>query len=173
MIEIETVLKICGTISAVAGTFAILYKIYRYWHPAIVSVSYTLHLTRDKSDSIAITITNRSNVPIYIQSCRLRCTYSTLALVIRHLRQPFLRPSLYPNLRYNSCIYKFIDTEPVKLDPSQQKTFVKIIYEHPLNALYGPMLIASIQLTTGRIIRSKKISSPTVWKKIGNRGKTV
>ncbi len=168
---IEVFLKICGAISVVATALAIICKAYRHLHPATVSISYTISALNDKPDSIAVTVTNRVNVPIYIKSCSIRCTYSALNLIGRHLRRPLLRPSLYPNLRYNSCVYQFVDGDPVKLEPAQQTTLSRTIYEHPLNALDGPMLIAFVMLTTDRTIRSKKMPSPPVWRMIGKRGK--
>ena len=168
---VETFLKICGAISVIAAAFTILFKGYRHWHPIIASISCTIYAIKERPDSIAVTITNRSNVPVYIESCSVRCTYSIIEIVKRHLRQPFLRPSLYSNLRYNSCVYQLVEQKPIKLEPAEQTTLTNEIYEHPLNALYGPMLIAFVTLTTGRTVKSKKMQSPPVWRMIGRRGK--
>jgi len=168
---VDTFLKICGSISVVAAALAIFYKGFRYWHPAKASISYTISALKERPDSIAVTITNKSSVTIYIQSCSVRCTYSFIELIGRHLRRPFLRPSLYPNLRYNSCVYQFVENNPIKLEPAEQITLTNEIYEHPLNALYGPMLISFVTLTTGRTIKSKRMQSPPVWRLIGERGK--
>ena len=168
---VATLLKICSAISVVAAALAILYKVYRHRHPVIVSISYTISALKERPDSIAVTITNRSSAPVYIQSCSVRSTYSILELIKCHLRSPFLRPSLYPNLRYNSSVYQFVEQTPIKLEPAEQATPAKEIYEHPLNALYGPMLIAFVTLTTGRTVKSKRILSPPIWRMIGRRGK--
>ena len=168
---IDSFLKICGAISVVAAALAILYKVYRYLQPVTASISYTISALKENPDSIAVTITNRSSAPIYVQSCSIRCTYSDFELIKRHLKKPFLRPSLYPNLRYNSCVYQFVGAEPIKIDPSEQKTLSKNIYEHPLNALYGPKLISFVTLTSGRTVISKKMPCPQIWRMIGSRGK--
>lgn len=170
---IDDILKICGAISIVAGVIIIAYKCFRYLYPATCSISYTLSAVRENPDSIAVTITNRSNAPIYIQSCTVRCTYSAVYIAKLHMLNPFLHPRLYQNLRYNSCVYSFIKDEPVRLEPSQQTKLVKTIYEHPLNALYGPKLIAFVKLTTGRTVKSKRMPSPVAWQKIGSRGKVL
>ncbi len=80
-------------------------------------------------------------------------------------------PRLYPNLRYNGAVYQFVHGEPVKLEAAQLKEFKEDIYEHPLNAIYGPMLLARAVLTTGRVIRSRRMQAPPVWRKIGQRGR--
>lgn len=167
----DTLLKICGGITVIAAAIAIFYKLYRYWQPVSASISYSLDLRIDEPDSIEVEITNKSTVPVYIKSCVVRCTYSFMQLTVMHLKKPLLRPSLYPNLKYNSCVYEFVDNEPIKLESSELKSLKIKIHEHPLNALYGPMLISFVTLTTGRVIGSKKIPSPPVWRMIGRRGK--
>jgi hypothetical protein len=168
---VATFLEICGAISVVAAALAIIFQAYRYFRPANASISYTISAIKENSDSLAVTITNRSSQPIYIESCIVRSTYSMSEIIKRHLRRPLLRPSFYPNLRYNSCIYQLIDGEPERLEPSQQITLSKSIYEHRLNALHGPLLIAFVKLTTGRIVKSEKMLCPPVWRMIGMRGK--
>ena len=82
-----------------------------------------------------------------------------------------LSPRLYQNLRYNSAVYKLIGKDPLKLEPGQLVELKRDIYEHPLNALYGPMLIAFVELTNGRVVRSKRMPSPPAWRMIGRRGR--
>ncbi|PCJ91344.1 MAG: hypothetical protein COA46_07770 [Porticoccaceae bacterium] len=168
---LDTLLKICGGISVIAAAIVVFYKLYRNLQPISTSISYTLDLRNDVPDSIEVEVTNRSSSPVYIKSCEVRCTYSFMQLTVMHLKRPFLRPSLYPNLRYNSCVYEFIEDQPVKLEASELKALKINIHEHPLNALYGPLLISFTTLTTGRVMKSKKMPSPPVWKTIGMRGK--
>lgn len=88
-----------------------------------------------------------------------------------HLRRPLLSPRLYPNLRYNSAVFELVGKEPIRLEPGQLTELTTEIYEHPLNALYGPMLIAIVELTNGRVVRSKRMPSPPVWRMIGRRNR--
>lgn len=164
-------LKICGAISLIGATAALLYKGYRLLFPVEAAISYTLNFDGTSPDSLSVTVTNRSTTSIYVRTCKVRCTYSWLTLFFKHLRRPFLSPRLYPNLRYNSAVYEFVDNEPIKLEPGQLVELKREIYEHPLNALYGPMLIAFVELTTGRVVRSKRMQSPTVWRLIGRRNR--
>ncbi|WP_139133843.1 MULTISPECIES: hypothetical protein [Pseudomonas] len=164
-------LKICGAISIFGATAVLLYKAYRLVFPIKTSISYTLNFDGTSTDTLSVIVTNRSGSTIYIRTCKVRCTYPFLVLAIKHLRRPFLSPRLYSNLRYNSSIYEFLDEEPVKLEPGQLIELKREIFEHPLNALHGPMLIAFVELTTGRIVRSEKMPSPPVWRKIGRRNR--
>lgn len=168
---LDEFLKICGTISVISGAIILLYKGYRLLFPAKASISYMLNLDGTSSDSLSVTVTNHSSSAIYIRTCKVRCTYPLWVLAIKHLRRPLLSPRLYSNLRYNSSIYELVGKEPFKLEPGQLIELKREIYEHPLNALYGPMLIAIVELTTGRVVRSKRMPSPLVWRMIGRRGR--
>lgn len=168
---LDSFLKICGAISVVGATLVLLYKGYRFFVPVKTSISYTLNLDGRNSDSLSVTITNRSSAPVYVRVCKVRCTYSLFDLALKHLRRPFLSPRLYPNLRYNSAVYELVGKKPVKLDPGQLVELKINVYEHPLNALHGPMLIAFVELTSGRVVRSKRMPSPPVWRMIGRRNR--
>jgi len=167
----ETVLKICGAVSALAAVAVIGHKLYLWWKPGSAEISYRLVLDGSGPDSISINITNRSGSAIYVRSCTVRSTYSALHLLLRHVKHPFLAPRLYPNLWYNGAVYQFVRGEPIKLESGQLTKLKTDICEHPLNAIYGPMLIAKAVLTSGQVVRSKRMKAPPVWQKIGRRGR--
>ncbi|RIY42557.1 hypothetical protein [Neopusillimonas maritima] len=162
-------LKICGAISLLSATLVMLYKGYRLLFSVKSYISYTLNFDGTLSDSLSVTITNHSIASIYVRACKVRSTYSLLTLAIKHLHRPLLSPRLYPNLRYNSAVYALVGDEPIKLEPGQLVELKREIYEHPLNALNGPMRIAFVQLTTGRVVRSKRMKSPSAWRLISRR----
>jgi hypothetical protein len=168
---VETILEICGVFSAMAGTTAIAYKFYRWWQPGTAEILCHVILNRSRPDSISVKVTNRKSSAIYLRSCTVRSTYTLSHLLCRHLKHPLLSPNLYPNLRYNGAIYQFIRGEPVKLEPGQLRELRIDIFEHPLNAIYGPILIAKVVLTSGKGIVSKRIEAPPVWRNIGKRGR--
>jgi hypothetical protein len=147
------------------------WKIGRRRRAVTAAISYQVILDGSKPDSMTVAVTNRSPSSIYIRSCVVRSTYPLRHLVALHLRHPLLRPKLYPNLWYNGCVYEFVKSEPVQLESAQLKELTLAIHEHPLNTIYGPMLIAKVELTTGEVVRSKRIPSPKVWRMIGNRGR--
>ncbi len=167
---LDSFIKVCGAISVAGAAFVLLYKGYRLLFPIFASTSYRLNFD-GKNDSLTVTIVNKSTSTVYVRSCRVRCTYSLFELVCRHLRKPFLAPRLYTNLRYNSAVYEFVDEDPIKLEPGQLIVLTEEIYEHPLNALWGPMLIAFVKLTSGRVICSRRIPSPPVWRMVGSRNR--
>lgn len=125
---LDTILKICGAISVVGAAFVLLYKGYRLLLPVKASISYTLNFDGKNPDSLSVTVTNRGTSSVYVRSCKVRSTYSFFGLVLRHLRKPFLSPRLYPNLRYNSAVYKLMGKDPIKLQPGQLVELKREIY---------------------------------------------
>lgn len=168
---LEGFLKICGAISVTAAALVVLYKGFRSLIPIKASISYSINFDGSKRDSLSVIVTNCSTSSLYLRSCSVRCTYSRLRLARMHLRKPLLAPRLYPNLRFNGVVYQLMGKDPIKLEPGQLIELRTEIYEHPLNALYGPMLIALVELTNGRAIRSRRIPSPPVWRTIGRRNR--
>ena len=167
----EFTLKISAAITAVAAAFVVLRRIYFWWRPCSTQILRKLILDNSGPDSISVTITNNSTSSVYVKSCEIRSTESVPSLLLRHLKNPFLSPYLYPNLWYNGAAYSFIKDDPVKIELGQLVKLKIYIYEHPLNAIYGPKLLAKLTLTTGQIIRSKRVNSPPVWRMIGKRGR--
>lgn len=168
---LDAFLKTFGAISIVGAALVLLFKGYRQLFPRRASISYTLNLDGKNPDSLSVTVINLRTAPVYVRTCKIRCTYSLLSLLLKHLRRPLLPPRLYPNLRYNSAVYEIVGKEPVKLEPGQLVELKQDIYEHPLNALYGPMLIAFVELTSGRVVRTKRMPSPPAWRMIGRRNR--
>ena len=168
---LEVFLKICAAITAVAGVAVLGRKLYLWMRPASASIAYQLVLNDSGPDYISVHVTNKSSAGIYVKSCEVRSTYSITQIIKKHLKHPLLSPSLYPNLRYNGCVYQFVKNEPIKVDASELKELKIEIHEHPLNAVYGPMLLAIVELTTGKRIYSKRVQAPKVWRRIGERGR--
>jgi hypothetical protein len=172
MPELEIAAKILGSIIALVTVLNYVKKLLIWWKPGTIEISSTIVLDGSRSDSITVHITNRSGTAIYVRSCEVRSTHSIIAIIWLHLKHPLLHPRLYPNLRYNGALcFEFISGEAVKIEPAQLKDLSIDIDEHPLNAVYGPMLLAKAVLTSGQVIRSKRIESPPVWKLIGYRGR--
>ena len=167
----EVILTISAGITAVAAAIVVMRKFYLWWLPCSASISYKLVLDVSGPDKISVKITNKSTSSIYVKSCDIRSTYPVRSLLWLHIKRPFLSPSLYPNLWYNGAVYNFVKGDPVKIEPGQLVPLKIEIYEHPLNSIYGPMLLARVALTTGQVVRSKRIRSPQVWRMIGKRGR--
>lgn len=162
--------QVAATMLSIVAVIEILRRIFLWRKPCFLSISQTLRFNGEP-DSISVQITNRSSSAVYIKSCEVRSTQSVLNLFICHLKNPLLNPRLYQNLWYTGVVYQFVKDAPVKIEPGELVRQAIEICEHPLNAIYGPMLIAKAVTTTGKVVRSPRVTSPPVWRLIGARGR--
>ncbi len=168
---LDTIIKVCAAISALAAVIVLVNKLYHMWLPGRAELSCKLVFDGSEPDSISVKVINKSRTAFYVRSCTVRSTYSIYQLMWRHVKKPFLSPRLYPNLRYSGAAYQFIHGDPVRLEPAEMKEFRIEIFEHPLNAVFGPLLIANVLLTTGQNIRSRRLKAPLAWRFIGQRNR--
>jgi hypothetical protein len=103
-------------------------------------------LDGSEPDEILATITDHDSEPLYIVRVQARNTYSLLTIVLRHLRSPFLRPRLYPNLRYNVPSFSLLPSSTTqKLDPSEQVELRHgLSRHHPLSFFLTPIFIIEV-----------------------------
>jgi len=129
---IDTVLAICGLITALAAATYALRKLFFWWRPIVVEASCQLIFDGSRPDSMGARITNRSQSTQYLKSCVIRGTFSLKYILLRHLRNPLLSPRLYQNIWYNGAVYSLMDGSAIKLEPQQPIDLKLDIYEHPL-----------------------------------------
>lgn len=162
--------QVAATIISIVAVIEIIRRIIFWKKPCVLSISQTLRFNGEP-DSISVQITNRSSSAIYVKSCEVRSTQSILNLLICHLKNPLLNPRFYQNLWYAGVVYQFIKGVPVKIEPGELIEQTIEIYENPMNAICGPMLIARAVTTTGKVVRSPRVVSPPIWRLIGSRGR--
>lgn len=162
--EIESILKSTG---AVTAALIALRKLYQWLRPVHVEPSVTLFFDNSEPDKICAKIINRSGEPQYILQCSARGTYSLRYILMTHIRNPLIRPSLYPNVWYGGAVYDLMNGEPMKLDLHQPVELSCKLSDHPLNAMFTPYFFINVELSSGRTVRSKKLQAPGRWKHIG------
>lgn len=163
----QEIIAVCGAISGLAAAIYVLRKLYFWLKPVHIDPSFTLYFGSSGVDFIGATVTNQSPVTQYIVACNARGTYSLKYILSRHLRHPFIRPRLYPNVWYGGAVYPLMGKEPIKLEPQQLVDLKCELYEHPLNAMITPYFFVTVRLSSGKIISSKKLRTPGRWKMIG------
>lgn len=166
--ELELIVKIAGGITGIVATVFALRKFLKWLFPVHIEPSVTLNFDRTKPDSIGAKVTNRGSEPLYIVDCSARGTYSLWHILKIHLKKPFLRRSLYPNVWYNGAVYRLLDGNSVKIEPGQPLSFECQLYEHPLNAMFTPYFIVMVKLSSGRKVHSSKLQAPGRWRYIGS-----
>ncbi|MDA3971035.1 MAG: hypothetical protein PF442_06770 [Desulfobulbaceae bacterium] len=173
--DFSIILKYKGAITAITSIAALIGAIFTirkfyYWlNPVHIEPSFTINFSNNVLDEIGATIVNRSNESIYLVNCVARGTYSFKHIALMHLKRPLTPIRLYQNIRFGPVVYELLENENLKLEQNQPVNLKCVIPEHPLNAMYNPYFLIEAKLSSGKLIRSKKLKTPTVWKQIGNR----
>jgi len=165
--DMEIAIKVAGGISALIATVFAIRKFLKWLRPIKVSPSFTMCLDGAKSDSICAEITNQSSEAIYVTECSARGTYSLWHIIKVHIKHPFIKPSLYQNIRYNGAVYSLSEDYPIKIEPGQPLKLEYQFYEHPLNAMFTPYFLIIVRLSSGYKLCSIKMQSPVRWRFIG------
>ena len=169
--QIEQTVKIIGAIAAfVAAVFAIR-KLYYWIRPIRIEPSFKLNFDNSSNDEIGASVVNRSNESEFIIRCVAKGTYSLKHILLRHLKRPLTPPRLYPNIRFGPVNYSLMKEDSIKLEPKQIANMKCEMHVHPLNAMHTPYFLIEVQLSTGRVVRSKKIVAPARWINLGYRGR--
>ena len=100
-------------ISVLIGAFFALRKFFKWLRPIHVEASAKGFSDNSNPDEICAKIINRSSEHQYISECNARGTYSLGYKLKRHLRNPLLRPKLYPNIWYGGVVYNLMESEAV------------------------------------------------------------
>lgn len=161
MPDIIAISKIVGAIAAIlAAVIGLL-----VWLRPVRIIAGT-HLVLDGSgpDEIAATITNRSGKPIYVVSCVSKGTYPWRYTFMRHIRQPFLAPRLYPVIRYGGPTHELLSDGPIKVEPQQPIELRHLLGSHALSKFHTGQFLIEIQLSNGRKFRSSRQNVPARWR---------
>ena len=165
--EVESILKVAGVITALIATLFALRKFYKWLRPIHIEPSYTISFDNSDPNEIYAKIINRSTEPQYILRCSAKGTYSLRYILMTHIRNPLIRPSLYPNISYGGVVYDLMKGEAIKLELHQPVKLSCKIFDHPLNAMFTPYFFIEVELSSGRTVHSKKLQAPERWKHIG------
>ena len=158
-----------GTIVTLIAGFFALRKFVKFLFPLKVTPGYYVNLDNSKPDAIKANITNRSTETVYITDCIARGTYSIKHIVLVHLKNPLIKPRLYPNVWYHGATYTFLDDESLKIEPGQPIQLEHKLSEHWLSAMHTPYFRIKVKTSSGKTVRSKKIKAPIRWSDIGKK----
>lgn len=159
----EILLKYIGAISATLAALFAARKFYYWISPVKIRPSFKIVYEESNKDEIGASIVNHSSESIYITECFARGTYSFKYIIVKHLKHPLMPFRLYQNVRFSAVRYRLLAGENLKIEPNQPVNLKCILYEHPLNSMYTPYFLVEVKLSSGRIIRSRKLRAPARW----------
>jgi len=161
----ETFLKIVGAVSGIIAALLALRKFYQWIRP--IHIKLSVRFAKPSPDEICATIINRSGEPQYIVRCEARGTYSFRHIVMAHIRRPFIPPRLYPNVWFGGMVYSLLEGKHLKIESSQPVELRHQLRNHPLSAMFTPFFVIEVELSSGRVVRSRRMHAPGHWRYLG------
>ena len=162
--EIEAALKLVGAVPVIAGALFALRKMYQWVYP--IKITPAIHFPRPglKRGAISAEVINRSNEPVFIVRCEAVGIHSRIHIISSLIRRPFTHPRLYKAIRFGVMRFQLIGEEVQKLEPFELKRFEHKLSDLPLSFFSTNDFLIEVTLSTGRIIRSRRMMVPRMWK---------
>lgn len=166
--QIESIAKIIGLISALVALPFAARKLYRYFKPIKVEPGFNYFFSEHEPSEVLCRITNLSHEAQYIVSCEAKGMNSYKYIFKKHLKKPLTAPRLYPCIWFGANSFRFIGENAQKIEPFQPINLEhKISGENWLSAMLNPYFIIEVKLSSGKVVRSKRMPTPLHWQKIG------
>lgn len=161
-------LKILGAVigvivSGVAALFA-LRRFYHWLRPIRIEPGIKRFPYKSEPDQIIATITNVSGEDQVLVKCCARSAYPIRRALLRHFKKPFTPPRLYNNIWYSAICFDLMGNSPLRLAPYEQIKLNYSLSNHPLCLFLTPLVQLEIELSNGRIFRSKRFLVPETWR---------
>ena len=161
--ELDETLKIIGTVTVIAGAIFALRKLYQWVFP--IKVTPTIHWPSDDLNRGAISaqVINRSSEAIFVVRCDAIGVRSKKHIIYAFKRRPFTPTRLYRNIFYGAMRFELLNEDPQKIEPYQPKIFEHRLSSHPLSFFDTSEFKIEVQLSSGRVVRSRKMMVPKLW----------
>ena len=161
---ITTVAAVAGVITAVLAAFFYMRKLYHWLRPIRVEPSIKMVYDDSAPDEIQAKIINRSREAQYVVRCVARSTYPLSTIMRKHVRSPMVSPRLYQNIWFNVPSFSLLGKESQKIEPFESVELRHRLSNHPLSFFLTPMFQVEVHLSTGRVIRSRRLDVPERWR---------
>lgn len=164
MFDIASILKILGGLIAFVTAFVALRRFYQWLRPVRVTPQIRVVFDGSAPDQILATVTNVSGEDQVLVRCVARSTHPIATILRRHLRHPLTLPRLYPSIWYTGICFGLMSSSPIRLSGSQREELHYSLSDHPLCLFLSPMIQIEVELSTGRVFRSRRLEVPERWR---------
>ncbi len=165
MDEIFTnLLSICVAAGVFIGAMYAIRKFVRALRPIKIIPSTVIHFNGVEPETIMALITNRSEENIYITECFARESKPIMDALMTHLKNPFIKPSLYPCVWWGSKVFHLLDEKQHKLEAGELVELKhQLNFNHPISGFIQNELRIIVKLSTGRKVISHRVKVPKHW----------
>jgi hypothetical protein len=168
MADIAPVVKIfggiLGTLVASITAFFTLRRFYHWLRPIRITPRIKVVLDGSGPDQILATVTNVSGEDQVLVRCIARSTYPMTTILRRHFRHPLTPRKLYPTIWYAGVSFGLMGISPIRLSASQREELHHSLYDHPFCMFLSSMVQIEVELSTGRVFRSRRLEIPEKWR---------
>ncbi len=161
---VQFIIAISDFICAGITILATLIGINIWLRPVKISPGVRLVLDGSDPDEITVTITSKSNKPIYVTSCVSRGVYPRRYTLMRLLRQPFMAPHFYPVIQFGGPTHDLLGKDPIKIEPQQPVDLRHRLSSHAMSKFQNDEFLIEVQLSNGRKFRSGRQNVPSRWR---------
>ena len=137
-----------------------------HWHRPIKIVP-SIHLVFDDSgpEQILTTITNLSGEDQVIVKCQARSAYPVWTVLKRQLKTPRALIRYRRKLFYAPLVVDLMKEKSIRLIPKEHMEFSRSLsFKHPLSLFFTPFIQIEVELSNGRVFRSKRLEIPQRWR---------
>ncbi|MDO6514052.1 hypothetical protein [Neptuniibacter sp. 2_MG-2023] len=165
MIDItKNIAVICGGLLAFISTVYALRKFLRALRPIKITPSVYMSFTEQNSDSIKARIVNRSEETVYITQCNAKECKSLQRAIVTHLKNPFIKPSLYPCVWWGTKVYSLLGKQQYKLEAGETVELEhKLDFSLPIAGFCEHEFKIVLELSSGKKVLSNRLSVPAKW----------
>ncbi|WP_133406527.1 hypothetical protein [Parashewanella tropica] len=165
MIDVlKNVVIVSSAIVAFIGGYFAIRKFYRSFFPLKITSTLELHLIEENKDSFSAKLTNCSTETIYITECYVKETKPIKQALSTHLRKPFIKPMYYHNVWWGVMTLDLMDAPQIKLEAGESVDLkYQLDFTHPVSCFLDDNLRVVIELSSGRVVNSKRIPTPKRW----------
>ena len=165
MLDLTPVLAALGGIVALVTAFFTLRRFVHWWRPIRISPSIRRVFDGSDPEQVLATVTNVSGEDQVLVRCSARSAHPVRTALLRHLKQPFISPRLYPTVWYGAICFDLMGEEPIRLAPKEQRQLSHSLSDHPLCLFLTPEIQVEAQLSERRrVFRSRRIEVPERWR---------
>lgn len=165
MIELAKNIVIVST--GLVALIAAIYSVLKFWgslKPLRIEPCMHFNLESNNDDSIGAKVINRSKEPVYIIACHAKEAKKISRAVVTHLKNPFIKPSLYSCVWYGAKQYDLLHNKQIKLDPGDSIELRHALdLKSPMAGFMEPEFLIVAKLSSGRIVKSYRMQTPEAW----------
>lgn len=151
-------------IGCMIGCIFAFLRFWKWWRPLRVSPGWSKSF-EERREQIRAVITNVTDKDQVVIRCAAKPIRPWNYILLKHLQRPISSWRFRHNIWFSSQAFWFItDDESLRLSPGERKTLTyNLNLEHPFGQLMAREFIIEVQLSNGRIFRSKRLTAPDNW----------